>query len=404
MKTRQLGHRRMSVLAVVLAAVTATTVGSAPAAHAAGPVELRLVPLGVGYEAALQQQVGYWNLNRLSAASLNGDGSEAVAPAAGWDDTARPWAGGGKITKTVGKLVMRMRNADGASTTDGLSACTATVVQSQNKSVVVTAAHCLRINWGLNAPLDLNQIATNVLFIPDFRGQNLPRVAPGTDLEQGPAIGPDVAPYGVWAVTRAWWTEGWAAQANHFNNNDMVAMVVDNPADDRPIEDVVGGGQSIGFNPARQTPRTNFGYPAVNFKSYSGPNFSSTGAAVINGSPNVNNVPAAQQRIYDGRSLLFSQGPSWINREWWWDTNSDLMKTQLSPGSSGGPWFKDFNQATGEGVLVGVTSHFAQSSTGGLDAVAEAEGRAPSPYMAGTNFGDQEKAAFETAQSVAPGA
>lgn len=403
MKTRQLGHRRMSVPAVVLAAVTATTVGSAPAAHAAGPVELRLVPLGAGYEAALQQQVGYWNLNRLSAASLNGDGSEAVAPAAGWDDTARPWAGGGKITKTVGKLVMRMRNADGTSTTDGLSACTATVVQSQNKSVVVTAAHCLRINWGLNAPLDLNQIATNVLFIPDFRGQNLPRVAPGTDLEQGPAIGPDVAPYGVWAVTRAWWTEGWAAQANHFNNNDMVAMVVDNPADDRPIEDVVGGGQSIGFHPARQTPRTNFGYPAVNFKSYSGPNFSSTGAAVINGSPNVNNVPAAQQRIYDGRSLLFSQGPSWINREWWWDTNSDLMKAQLSPGSSGGPWFKDFNQATGEGVLVGVTSHFAQSSTGGLDAIAEAEGRAPSPYMAGTNFGDQEKATFETAQSVTPG-
>ncbi|MFD3663619.1 trypsin-like serine peptidase [Streptomyces sp. NPDC058659] len=404
MKKRELVHRRMSVLAVALAAVTATTVGSAPAVHAAGPAELRLVPLGAGYEAGLQQQVGYWNLNRLSAASLNGDGSEGVAPAAGWDDTARPWTGGGKTAKTVGKLVMRMRNADGASTTDGLAACTATVVQSRNKSVVVTAAHCLRVNWGLNAPLDLNQIATNVLFVPDFRGENLPRVAPGTDLEQGPAIGPDVAPYGVWAVTRAWLTEGWAAQSNHFNNNDMVAMVVDNPSDDRPVEEVVGGGQPIGFNPARTTPRTNFGYPAVNFKSYSGPNFSSTGAAVINGSPNVNNVPAAQQRIYDGRSLMFSQGPSWINREWWWDTNSDLMKTQLSPGSSGGPWFKDFDHATGEGVLVGVTSHFAQSSTGGLDAIAEAEGRAPSPYMAGTNFGDQEKAAFETAQSVTPGA
>ncbi|GGT74245.1 hypothetical protein [Streptomyces lateritius] len=227
----------MSVLAAALAAVTATTLGSAPAAQAAGPVDLRLVPLGAGYEAGLQQQVGYWNLNRLSAASLNGDGSEAVAPAAGWDDTARPWTGGGKTAKTVGKLVMRMRKADGTTTTDALSACTATVVQSQNKSVAVTAAHCLRVNWGLNAPLDLNQIATNVLFIPDFRGENLPRVAPGTDLEQGPAIGPDVAPYGVWAVTRAWLTEGWAAQANHFNNNGMVAMVVDNPADDRLVED-----------------------------------------------------------------------------------------------------------------------------------------------------------------------
>ncbi|MEU3605456.1 hypothetical protein AB0E83_08335 [Streptomyces sp. NPDC035033] len=404
MRARQLSRRRMPVLAVALAAVTAAAVGGAPAAHAAGPAELRLVPLGAGYEAGLQQQVDYWNLNRLSAAALNGDGAEAVAPAAGWDDTARPWVSGGKITRTTGKLVMRMRNADGATGTDNLAACTATVVQSQNKSVVVSAAHCLRVNWGLNAPLDTNQIATNALFIPGFRGENLPRVAPGTDLNSGPAIGPDVAPYGVWAVTRAWLTEGWAAQANHLNNNDMVAMVVDDPDDDRPVEDVVGGGQPIGFHVARTTPRTNFGYPAANFKSYSGPNFTSSGTAVIDGSPNVNNVPAAQQRIYDGRGLMFSQGPSWINREWWWDTNSDLMKTQLSPGASGGPWFKDFDHASGEGLLVGVTSHLAQSSTGGLDAIAESENRAPSPYMAGTNFGDQEKAAFATAQSVTPGA
>ncbi|WOX23392.1 hypothetical protein [Streptomyces solicathayae] len=390
------------MLAAAVASVTAATLAGAPAAHAAGPGEIRLVPLGADYSTALQSQVDYWNLNRLSAAALNSDGAEAVAPAAGWDDSARPWAGGGKITRTTGKLVMRMRNADGATPTDSVGSCTATVVQSRNKSVVVTAAHCLRINWGLNAPLDANQIATNVLFIPGFRGENLPRVAPGTDLNSGPAIGSDVAPYGVWGVTRAWLTEGWAAQANFLNNNDMVAMVVDNPADDRPVEEVVGG-QPIGFNVARKTPRTNFGYPAANYKSYSGPNFSSTGEAVINGSPNANNVPAAQQRIYDGRGLMFSQGPSWINREWWWDTNSDLMKTQLSPGASGGPWFKDFDQGTGEGVLVGVTSHLAQSSTGGLDAIAEAQGRAPSPYMAGTNFGDQEKAAFDTAQSVTPG-
>lgn len=402
MKTRRTTPRRLSVLAAAVASVTAATLAGAPAAHAAGPAELRLVPLGADYQTALQSQVGYWNLNRLSAAALNGDGAEAVAPAAGWDDSARPWAGGGKITRTTGKLVMRMRNADGATATDFGAACTATVVQSRNKSVVVTAAHCLRVNWGLNLP-DVNQIATNVLFIPGFRGENLPRVAPGTDLNNGPAIGPDVAPYGVWGVTRAWLTEGWAANANHLNNNDMVAMVVDNPADDRPVEEVVGGGQPIGFNVARKTPRTSFGYPAANKKSYSGPNFSSTGMAVINGSPNVNNVPAAQQRIYDGRGLMFSQGPSWINREWWWDTNSDLMKSQLSPGASGGPWFKDFDRGTGEGVLVGVTSHLAQSSTGGLDAIAEAEQRAPSPYMAGTNFGDQEKAAFDTAQSVTPG-
>ncbi len=404
MTLRESVRRRLPVLAVALAAVAATAVGGAPAAQAAGPAELRLVPPGADYRAGLQRQVDYWNLNRLSAAALNGDGSEASAPAAGWDDTARPWTGGGKITRTAGKLVMRMRNADGASATDGLAACTATVVKSRNKSVVVTAAHCLRVNWGLNTPLDLNQVATNALFIPGFRGENLPRVAPGTDLDQGPAIGPDVAPYGVWAVTRAWWTEGWAAQANHLNNNDMAAMVVDNPADDRPVEEVVGGGQPIGFHQARKTPRTNFGYPVANFKSHSGPNFSGTGAAVIDGAPNANNVPAAQQRIYDGRSLLFSQGPSWINREWWRETNSDLMKTQFSPGSSGGPWFKDFDPATGEGILAGVTSHFAQSASGGLDLIAEAESRAPSPYMAGTHFGDQEKAAFEAAQSVTPGA
>ncbi|MFC9977882.1 trypsin-like serine peptidase [Spirillospora sp. NPDC127200] len=403
MRTHPFAPRRMSVLAAAVAAATAAALGGAPSAHAAGPAELRLVPLGADYQAKLQEHAGYWNLNRLAVAALNPDGSDAAPPAAGWDDSARPWTGGGKITKTTGKLVMRTRNADNATATDIPGACTATVVRSQNKSVVVTAAHCLRLNWGLNAPLDMNLIATNAMFIPDFRGENLPRVAPGTDINSGPAIGANVAPHGVWVVTRAWLTEGWAAQANSFNNNDMAAMVVDNPADDRPIEEVVGG-QQIGFNPVRKTPRTNFGYPTVNYKSYSGPNFSSTGAAVINGSPNVNNVPAAQQRIYDGRSLFYSQGPSWINREWWWETNSDLMKTQLSPGSSGGPWFKDFDAATGEGVLVGVTSHIAQNSTGGLDAIAEAQSRAPSPYMAGTNFGNQEKAAFEAAQAVTPGA
>ncbi|WP_424217229.1 hypothetical protein ACN20G_34660 (plasmid) [Streptomyces sp. BI20] len=394
--------RRTAALAVTMTAVAAATLGGAPAAQAAGPVELRLVPLGADYPEALRAQAAFWNLNRLSTAALNPDGTEAVAPAAGWDDSARPWTGEARITRTVGKLVMRMRNADDPNAPAALSTCTATVVKSLNKSVVVAAAHCLRLNWGLNNP-DLNQIATNVAFVPGFRGAAVPRVAPGTDPATGPAIGPDVAPYGVWPVTRAWWTEGWGAQANFLNNNDMVAMVVDNPTEDRPLEDVVGEGQPIAFNQPRTTPRTTFGFPSVNYKSYSGPNFAAGGAAVIDGAPNVNGVPADRQRVYDGRSLLFSQGASWINREWWWETNSDITRAQFSPGASGGPWFKDFDPTTGRGLLVGVTSHFAQSEAGGLDAVADMQGRAPSPYMAGTNFGDQEKAAFETAQSTTPG-
>ncbi|MEO3783387.1 hypothetical protein ABGB12_08665 [Actinocorallia sp. B10E7] len=395
--------RRMSLVAALTAAAATLAVVAAPPAHAAGPVGYTLVPGGAGYQTALEQKAGFWNLNRLAAASLNPDGAEGVAPAAGWDDSARPWTGDGKITRTTGKLVLRMQNAEGAPGNDILAPCTATVVQSQNQSVVVTAAHCLRLNWGLNG-LNVNIAAANALFIPGFRGENLPRVAPGTDLSSGPEIGSDVAPYGVWAVTRYWLTEGWAGQANFLNNNDMIAMVVDSPTDARPIEEVVGGGQPIGFNVARKTPRTSFGYPSVNYKSYSGPNFSSTGVAVINGSPNRNNIPASKQRIYDGRSLFYSQGPSWINREWFSDTNSDLMTIQQSPGCSGGPWFKDFNPATGEGTLVGVTSHFAKDVNGGLDLIAELESRAPSPYTAGTNFGNQEQAAFNAAQAVTPGA
>ncbi|MDX6739042.1 hypothetical protein [Actinocorallia sp. A-T 12471] len=384
----------MAVAGTVLAA------GAASAAHAVGPGEIQFVPLGAGYSVALQEQVDYWNLNRLAAAGLNenSDGTDAVAPAAGWDDTARPWGGSDTVRRTTGKLVMRMRNADGVNW-ETLAPCTATVVRSQNKSVVVTAAHCLRVNWGSNIDPGLNVIATSVLFIPGFRGENLPRLAPGASAETGPAIGADVAPYGVWPVTRAWLTEGWTGKANHVNDHDMAAMVVDNPADSRPIEDVVGG-QPIAFNQPRAAPRVNFGFPTVNFKSYSGPNTAADGTRVINGAPNVNNVPAVNQRIYDGRTLMYSQGASWIGYEWWWQTNNNIMKTQFSPGASGGPWFKDLDPVTGEGFLVGVTSHFAQSSAGGLDAIADIELRAPSPYMAGTNFTNQENAAYQAAATV----
>ncbi len=72
------------------------------------------------------------------------------------------------------------------------SSCSGNVVSSANRSVVLTAAHCLRIH----TPLDVgfgNVVATNMVFVPGFDGANLPRDTSSTRLP-----GKDIAPYGVW--------------------------------------------------------------------------------------------------------------------------------------------------------------------------------------------------------------
>ncbi|WP_158838906.1 hypothetical protein [Streptomyces sp. NRRL S-1022] len=189
-------RRALTTVIGLLALVTALLATAPPARADAAAFELRpLVPAGAGYQDGLRAEVDYWTLGRMADAGLNNEDADATPPPGGWDDLGRPWPRGqGLVSRTAGKLFMQYTDVDtGAVST---SSCSGNVVTSANRSVVLTAAHCLRVH----TPLDIgfgNVVATNMVFVPGFDGTNLPRDPAGTSLP-----GKDIAPYGVWGVTR----------------------------------------------------------------------------------------------------------------------------------------------------------------------------------------------------------
>ncbi|WP_433235135.1 trypsin-like serine peptidase [Streptosporangium sp. CA-135522] len=311
------------------------------------------------------------------------------------------------ITRTAGKLLLRVNSA-ATGQFDHLAACTATVVQSANRSVVVTAGHCFReqLASNLGGP---NQVAVNAVFIPGFDGTRLTRIpADLTDaravndyVQNTPPPGPDIAPYGVWGVTRVWLTNTWSWNKNNFSGNDMAAFLVDNPDATAPIQDVTGG-PAIAFERPRGQFVTAFGYPTFNRVVSSGsaqwyaPQYDSDNLP-LPGKPGANGVPAGQVRTYDGRTLFASRGATTSDTGGNFD---DIMPMAQAQGSSGGPWFDAFDPATGTGALIGVMSHFVSHSSGGFG--FDQIWNPARPYMAGTHFADQERAVYQTAAAATP--
>ncbi|MFE0026998.1 trypsin-like serine peptidase [Amycolatopsis sp. NPDC059021] len=125
------------------------------------------------------------------------------------------------------------------------------------------------------------------------------------------------APYGQWTASKTLTTPQW--EASEDMNYD-VGMAVVNQLDGKRLTDVVGA-QGIAFNQARNQTMYTFGYPAA--------------------------AP------YDGTKLIYCSGP----------TITDFLLTQdhgmgcnMTGGSSGGPWFLNFDEATGTGVQASVNS------------------------------------------------
>ena len=402
-------------LGTAIALTASAITGLAPVAHAdTTPYEMpRLVPAGAGYDAALRETADYWTTGRIAAAGLNDDtggavgrGSDSVAPADGWDDLAEPYAGQGPVTTTTGKLLMALNNAETGAFSH-LSTCTASVVQSANRSVVVTAGHCFREQLASTWPIvGINYTTANAVFIPGFDGSSLTRVPSNLSgqaindwVDNTPLPGTDVAPYGVWPVTRLWLTDTWSRERNNFHGNDMAAFLVDSPDTSDPIQDVTGG-QAIAFDRPRGESVDVFGYPTAN-RTLTGtgqwyaPQYS--GSTPLFGQAGANGVPAGQVRTYDGRSLVVSRGDTTVDQGANYD---DILPSAQAQGSSGGPWFQDFDSAAGTGTLVGVTSHFVGSTSGGFD--YDQLWNPARPHMAGTHFAGEEQAVYQAASAATP--
>jgi V8-like Glu-specific endopeptidase len=104
--------------------------------------------------------------------------------------------------------------------------CTASVVNSPNGDLAITAAHCVSGLSGI------------VLFVPGY--------------DEG------ATPYGVWTVNAVYVDKAWSTSANP--DDDIAFLRVSQPGSIVPIEDVTGAEQLATGTPARQLVQV-IGYP-----------------------------------------------------------------------------------------------------------------------------------------------
>lgn len=166
---------------------------------------------------------------------------------------------------------------------------------------------------------------TNWIFVPGYENGN--------------------APYGQWPATKTFATDQWAASEDM---NMDVGLAVVAPLNGHKLSQVVGA-QGILFNGGYNKKMYSFGFPAA--------------------------AP------YDGTKLVYCSG----------NTSKDFLLTKdhglgcnMTGGSSGGPWFQDFDESTGLGTQVSVNSF-------GYTFLPN--------RMFGPYFGDEAKAAYDRAQT-----
>lgn len=132
-----------------------------------------------------------------------------------------------------------------------------------------------------------------------------------------PAYRDGEAPYGEWPAASTHTTPQW--NATEDINYDIGAAVV-RPVGGQRLTDVVGG-QGIAFNQPRGQHTHAFGYPAAD--------------------------------PYDGSRLIYCAGTTFDDFLF----SNDLgLNCDMTGGSSGGPWFIDFNQLRGTGMQNSVNS------------------------------------------------
>ncbi|SFQ35020.1 hypothetical protein SAMN05421810_106235 [Amycolatopsis arida] len=154
------------------------------------------------------------------------------------------------------------------------------------------------------------------------------------------------APFGEWPARLTMVTPQW--EANENLTYDIGAGVVEQ-VDGRKLTDAVGG-QEIAFNQQRNQRMYSFGYPA-------------TGQ-------------------YDGSALIYCSGPTFVDVVL---TQDHGMRCGMTGGSSGGPWFLEFDEESGTGKVASVNSFYYWFLPG---------------FLFGPYFGAEAQALYNRAQSA----
>jgi hypothetical protein len=163
--------------------------------------------------------------------------------------------------------------------------CSATVVTSRNRSVILTAGHCVvqPAVEGVSPPI----FASNVLFVPGYRN--------------------GARPLGTYVGTKGSASFAWAITADFTDDVGAITLA---PLSGVPIEDALGS-RGVSFNRPDNTYKKNktrfqvFGYPAQ---------------------------PSA---FYDGQRLILCDSP-FLGFQKIFD--SPVVRCSMKEGSSGGGW------------------------------------------------------------------
>jgi len=182
--------------------------------------------------------------------------------------------------KTNGKVFFTMNGSN--------FVCSGTVVNSENKSIVWTAGHCVHGGAG-------GTLHTNWQFVPAYRDGN--------------------APLGVWTARELWTLQGWSVNGSF--RYDLGAAVMNLDSSGRRIANFIGS-KGISFNVSSVQAWHDFGYPQ---------------ASPFNG--NRQNVCAASYAESDSPPDGVS-GPATIG-----------IGCDMTGGSSGGGWVLNFSRTGG---------------------------------------------------------
>ncbi|MGW0734661.1 trypsin-like serine peptidase [Streptomyces sp. NPDC002851] len=313
-RSLRIPHRAAGALAAAGTLVAGTLLSSGTAAAEPKPVS----------------PADYWTAERMRSAEPldvlpveSGDlldevrkGSELLVPptesapdgAKSFPQKGGTWTGGGDVVTTSGRVFFTYQGRQ--------ASCSGNAVTSANKSTVLTAGHCVKLegNWH-----------TNWTFVPGYHdGQ---------------------APYGKWPAAKTLSTPQWTASEDL--NYDVGAAVVE-PVGGKKLTDVVGA-QGVAFNTGYNKAMYAFGFPA--------------------------------QDPYDGEKFTYCSGNSF--KDFLTSTDHGLS-CDMTGGSSGGPWFQDFNEESGTGLQTSVNS-FGYTFLPG--------------YMFGPYFGDDAKNLYQKAQA-----
>lgn len=187
----------------------------------------------------------------------------------------------------IGRLIFHDPGAVG--TVNEYGECTGSVVDATNGSVVLTAGHCVGGGGGFNDSFS---------FAPGYYGP----ACSGVSLPSTAAyLSCGTAPYGVWSVRQIATNNQWLNNADHALD---YAFLVMSTRSGKTIQQAIGGGLSITFNPGSGQDWTTFGEPGDSLLRCTGT------ASNFNGGspgPQMMEFPAATCAVGG------SSGGPWIN-------------------------------------------------------------------------------------------